>query len=131
MSNVRRHTAVSDPSRYSLLFHRLVPGFPICRSWLVSGLLVFAAQALSGCAAKQAPSVVRLEVSAQRTYFVDGAPVEQSVLATALSSKRRPGEELFVHVIPLPGATYAAVHSALEAVQKVGAKTGMVGNVLF
>jgi biopolymer transport protein ExbD len=102
-----------------MLFHRLFAA------------LVFAALVLFGCAAKQATPVVRLEVSAQGTYLVDGAPVEQSALATSLSSKRRPGEELFVHIVPLPGAKYEAVSGAVEAAQKAEAKIGMVGNVRF
>ena len=112
-------------------FHQSFQAFSIGRSWSALAFLIFAVLVLSSCAAKQAASVVRLEISAQGTYLVDGAPVEQSVLASALSSMRRPGEELLVRVIPLPGAKYEAVRVAVEAVQKAGAKAGMVGNVRF
>ena len=119
------------PRRSCFPFRRASLAIATGRVWANSALLTLAAAAVIGCANEQPPSLVRLEISANGTYFVDGLSVEKSALAAALSSKRRPNAELFVHVIPLPGSNYDAVHGAMEAAQRAGAKIGMVGNERF
>lgn len=100
------------------------------RLWAMSTLLLLAS-VLAACAAEQPPRTVRLEITANGTYLVDGTPVERTVLAAALSSRGKQNEKLLVHIIPQNGAPYEAVRDAIEAAQKAGANIGMVGNTLW
>ena len=86
---------------------------------------------LTSCSSAESPKIVRLDVSAGGAYTVDGVPVERAALAATLLRHKQENKELFVHVALARGATYESVYAAVEAVQKAGGKTGMVGNEVF
>lgn len=113
-------------SRLRLQVRRLV-GLP---GRAVAALLL-ATFACLGCSTQQPPPAVSLEITTAGTYLVDGAPVAQANLGAVLSAKRRPGAELFIHVIARPGVKYETVRIAMEAVQNAGGNVGLVGNEQF
>ena len=98
---------------------------------LAASLLFPLAAALAGCAAEQPSPTVRLEISTNGTYVVDGVVVEKAALANALSKKRKPDAKLLVHIVPQNGAPNEAIRGAVEAAQNAGANIGMVGNALW
>jgi len=92
-------------------------------------LLCVLVTAAAGCSNLHHEPTVELEITASGAYTVDGKLVERDRLADVLRSKRQPGHQLTVRILPSSTATYAAVTFAVEACQAVGAYLGMVGNM--
>jgi biopolymer transport protein ExbD len=86
---------------------------------------------LSACATHEPVDVVQLEISTLGAYFVDGTLVQREALTQALLSRKRPNEELVVHLVLSQGTKYEAVRVAVEAARGAGASLGIVGNEAF
>lgn len=97
----------------------------------VVGAILTAGTLVKPCLAQDVSKPLRLEVSARGTYTIDGEPVERAALFAKLLGRKRGTEPLLVNVVPQKDAKYEDVYAAMDAVQKVGARIGMVGNEAF
>ena len=127
MSNVKPHKNMLARFTNQSLISPNLPGRGL--GFLTASLLALAL--ITSCSSAESPKLVRLDVSASGAYTVDGVPVERAALAATLLRQKQENKELFVHVAPAQDATYEAIYAAVEAVQKAGGKTGMVGNEVF
>jgi biopolymer transport protein ExbD len=91
-------------------------------------VLAVVLQFVLGCAYKETSVLAKLEVSDSGEYKLDGKQVEANALHAAVSSLRKPGKELYIHLVSSPRANYESVRLATEAAQQSGAKIGIVGN---
>jgi hypothetical protein len=100
--------------------------------WQRSRILALLGVALFlGCHADESVRLVRLEITGDGSYLLEGEAVAQGSLGTALVRLRRPGEKLAANLTAPNGAGPEAVAVAISEAKGVGVVVAMVGNEVF